>query len=252
MAGWEQTGLERDVSRRVGAAITRVVSAGSREVLLAALPLPDSAQVVESLGGAPVTCPDMRLLADEARSAGRVLVVDNTLATSFGSSPARRGGHVVVERLGGNEGEGTSAWAVSLSRDARSVPGLREAVAALPRVGEEAQEAIRAQLPAREEERRLSNDEAAVLASYLVCHPRVAAVRYPGLATDPSHEAAAALLHNGFGPMVDFALAEGVPAPMSIGGLDLTQHDGWWRVAVRTSSPTDPLCAVRLLEKALR
>ena len=162
MAGWEQTGLERDVSRRVGAAITRVVSAGSREVLLAALPLPDSAQVVEGLGGAPVTCPDMRLLADEARSAGRVLVVDNTLATSFGSSPARRGGNVVVERLGGNEGEGTSAWAVSLSRDARSVPGLREAVATLPRVGEETQEAIRAQLPAREEERRLSNDEAAL------------------------------------------------------------------------------------------
>lgn len=252
MAGWEQTGLERDVSRRVGAVITRVAWAKSREALLAALPLPEGTELVASLGGLPIACPDMRVLAEEARAAGRVLVVDNTLVTSFGSSPARRGGHLVVEHLQGDREEGRQAWALSLSRDARTVPGLREAAAALPRIEEETQEAIRAGLTAREESRQLANDQAAVVASYLACHPRVAEVRYPGLADDPSHEAAAALLHHGFGPIVDFLLAEGAPTPQPVPGLCLALHGSWWRVTVGQPSPTDPLATVRLLEAALQ
>ena len=68
-------------------------------------------------------------------------------------------------------------------------------------------EALVAALPAFDLRRRAANDEAMVVACYLRCHPAVSGLRYPGLPDDPDHEAAAALLFDGFGPLVDFRLA---------------------------------------------
>lgn len=59
-----------------------------------------------------------------------------------------------------------------------------------------------------DEWRRVS-DLAQVVASYLVCHPRVAEVRYPGLTGDPSYHEASCTLRGGFGPIVDVLLASG-------------------------------------------
>ena len=56
---------------------------------------------------------------------------------------------------------------------------------------------------------RLTSDAAQVIASYLVCHPRVLEVRYPGLKSDPSFSIAARTLQGGFGPIVDYRLADG-------------------------------------------
>ena len=51
------------------------------------------------------------------------------------------------------------------------------------------------------------SDAAQVVANYLVCHPRVEAVRYPGLKTDPDFPKAACTLVGGFGPYVTYRAA---------------------------------------------
>ncbi|MDO4428041.1 MAG: PLP-dependent transferase [Atopobiaceae bacterium] len=58
----------------------------------------------------------------------------------------------------------------------------------------------------RERWRALS-DSAQVVANYLACHPRVEAVRYPGLKTDPDFPRAANGLVGGFGPRVAYLAA---------------------------------------------
>ncbi|WP_204831011.1 PLP-dependent transferase [Olsenella uli] len=58
----------------------------------------------------------------------------------------------------------------------------------------------------RERWRALS-DAAQVVANYLVCHPRVEAVRYPGLKSDPDFGRAANTLVGGFGPRVAYRAA---------------------------------------------
>ena len=57
------------------------------------------------------------------------------------------------------------------------------------------------------EQWRLVSDAAQVVANYLRCHPRVEAVRYPGLKDDPLFEKASHTLESGFGPVVKYRRA---------------------------------------------
>ncbi len=54
---------------------------------------------------------------------------------------------------------------------------------------------------------RVLSDAAQVVANYLACHPRVEAVRYPGLKADPDFPRAANGLVGGFGPYVAYRAA---------------------------------------------
>ena len=54
---------------------------------------------------------------------------------------------------------------------------------------------------------RAVSDSAQVVANYLACHPRVEAVRYPGLKQDPDFPRAANELACGFGPRVAYRSA---------------------------------------------
>lgn len=54
---------------------------------------------------------------------------------------------------------------------------------------------------------RAVSDSAQVVANYLACHPRVEAVRYPGLKQDPDFPRAASELACGFGPRVAYRSA---------------------------------------------
>ena len=54
---------------------------------------------------------------------------------------------------------------------------------------------------------RVVSDAAQVVANYLACHPRVEAVRYPGLRQDPDFPRAANTLVGGFGPRVAYRAA---------------------------------------------
>lgn len=209
----QQHEVERGFSRRVGARRTRVVRIGSWEMLPSLLRLPEGSLVLPTLGGMPVGVPDLRLLAPEARGRDRAVVADNTLASSFGAAPLRRGAHLAMELLDRVLGEGSGLAAVSLSRDSRRVAGLDDAVDALEGATAAELDALAAALPAFDLRRRAANDEAMVVACYLRCHPAVRGIRYPGLPDDPDHEVAAALLFDGFGPVVDY----------QVGG------DGAWR-----------------------
>ena len=66
---------------------------------------------------------------------------------------------------------------------------------------------------------RARSDAAQAVACYLVCHPRVAEVRYPGLTSDAAYQEASSTLRCGFGPWVDVRLTD-------------AEKDAWLRVYV--------------------
>lgn len=53
---------------------------------------------------------------------------------------------------------------------------------------------------------RMLSDEAQTVAHYLMRHPRVSEVRYPGLKADPLYAQASCTLQRGFGPYVAIRL----------------------------------------------
>lgn len=63
---------------------------------------------------------------------------------------------------------------------------------------------------------RRHSENAMTVATYLQKHPKVAWVRYPGLASDPSHTIAARYLQNGFGGMVVFGLKAGYQGAVKV------------------------------------
>ena len=75
------------------------------------------------------------------------------------------------------------------------------------------------------------SDVAQVVANYLRCHPRVEAVRYPGLKSDPLFAEASHTLVGGFGPLVQYCVA------------------GKWRTLACVAE--DPRDAVMRLERML-
>ena len=96
---------------------------------------------------------------------------------------------------------------------------------------------------------RAASDAAQVAASYLACHPRVAAVRYPGLRADPAFGRAAATVRGGFGPYVDFLPAEkGAAEGAEKGAGAPALPAGWLRLV---AAPSDPRPQVLALEALL-
>ena len=68
-------------------------------------------------------------------------------------------------------------------------------------------------------------ENALQVAAFLEDHPGVSWVRHPGLKNDPSHEAAAKQLANGYGGMVVFGIRGGATAGRKfIEGLSLFSH----------------------------
>lgn len=68
---------------------------------------------------------------------------------------------------------------------------------------------------------RTCSDAAQVVASYLVCHPRVACVRYPGLRGDLMYPRASCELVGGFGPIVCYEdLATGAWSRLDLTGVE--------------------------------
>ena len=200
--------LERlcaDQSKRLGAALTRLVDAEAADELVSGLAQRRAAVWVESLGDMPIGFADLRAQAADAHGRGLPLVVENSLATSFGCPACRLGADVVVECLTRAWPEGTGRC-VALSVSKACPSDLRVALAALPSAvfDDTAVTSLVAALAAFPARRRREDDAAQVVAAYLSCHPLVVAVSYPGLKANPSFKAAASQLTGGFGPVVDY------------------------------------------------
>ena len=185
--------------KMTGAGHARLVPVSYVDELLATL-VSGGATVVEPLSGVPVEVCDIKGRA----AAGELLVADvRTIGAEF--SPAcRLGAELAVA-----EDDRVPGYVVVCMRKC-CIPWVAEVIEAkacpaedvtVSATGAEEQASARVS-------RHAASDAAQVVAAYLACHPRVEAVRYPGLKTDPSFARATSQLVGGFGPYVDYMWKE--------------------------------------------
>lgn len=176
---------------------------------------------VNSIGGFGLRVPDLRALGRAAREAHALLVVDNTVASTFGCDPLRLGAVLSLEALdrvcAGKAPRKLVAVSVARSQLKRHrVDAAAECAHALL----EGCGLAKLDMPADEAgvlERGLDSldvrmqahfDRARALAEYLAANEMVRNVRYPGLSSHPDHAVATGILEHGFGPAVEFDLIE--------------------------------------------
>ena len=196
-----QTAIEvvAEYVKMTGAGRARLVPVSYVDELLATL-VAGGATVVEPLAGVPVEVCDIKGRA----AAGELIVADvRTIGAEF--SPAcRLGAEIAVA-----EDARVPGYVVVCMRKC-CIPWVAEAVEAkacpaedvtVSATGAEEQASARVS-------RHAASDAAQVVATFLACHPRVEAVRYPGLKTDPSFARATSQLVGGFGPYMDYMWRE--------------------------------------------
>ena len=151
---------------------------------------------------------DVPALAQIAHAAGAVLVVDNTFASPYLFHPLDHGAdyvlHSVTKYLGGHGDlmAGVVACSAARGHDLRE----RQKLLGANLGPQEAWLALRGlkTLPLR---MRQHCANAQAVAEWLVTHPAIAHVNYPGLPDHPQHDLAARLFAGrGFGGMVSFDL----------------------------------------------
>ena len=193
------TNVVAEYVKMTGAGRAWLVPVSYVDELLATL-VSGGVTVVEPLAGVPVEVCDIKGRA----AAGELLVADvRTIGAEF--SPAcRLGAEIAVA-----EDARVPGYVVVCMRKC-CIPWVAEAVEAkacsaedvtVSTTGAEEQASARVS-------RHAASDAAQVVAAYLVCHPRVEAVRYPGLKTDPNFARATSQLVGGFGPYVDYMWKE--------------------------------------------
>lgn len=220
---------------------TRLVPEGDLDAFAAAINANTRALFVEAIGNPGLDVADIKALADLAHANNLPLVVDSTFATPYLLRPLEHGADIVVHSLtkwigghgvaiGGIVVDGGSfdwkdkGFALYDEPDA-SYHGLRwghDLEGALPYITRMRTVPLRnlgaciapdnawfflqgLETLALRMERHSQN--ALAVANYLEAHAKVAWVRYPGLANDPSHGLAERYLPGGCGGMVVFGLA---------------------------------------------
>ena len=185
--------------KMTGAGRARLVPVSYVDELLATL-VAGGATVVEPLAGVPVEVCDIKGRA----AAGELLVADvRTIGAEF--SPAcRLGAELAVA-----EDARVPGYVVVCMRKC-CIPWVAEAVEAKACPAEDVTVSATGaeELRAHRVSRHAASDAAQVVAAFLACHPRVEAVRYPGIKTDPNFARATSQLVGGFGPYVDYMWKE--------------------------------------------
>ncbi|WP_336792857.1 cystathionine gamma-synthase [Gordonia malaquae] len=184
---------------------------------------------------------DIAALADVAHAAGAKLVVDNTFATPYLQQPLTLGADVVLHSttkyLGGHSDVVGGALVTNdeqldsdiafLQNGAGAVPGPFDAYLTMRGIKTLAVRMDR------------HSDNAEKLVDFLVAHPKINTVLYPGLAGHPGHEAAVKQMKR-FGGMISVRVAGGKQAALdfcaktkiftlaeSLGGIEsLIEHPG--------------------------
>ena len=152
---------------------------------------------------------DIAAVADRAKSAGALLVADNTTATPLCQQPLDLGADIVLMAdTKAMAGHSDVLCGHVASRDT----SLMNKVRGYRRLGGAIVSPFDAYLLHRGLETlelRVSraNQNALTLANFLSSHPSVQSVRYPGLPRDASHAVAARQMRD-FGPIVSFTLKD--------------------------------------------
>ncbi|GAA3668216.1 cystathionine gamma-synthase [Microbacterium marinilacus] len=156
---------------------------------------------------------DIRALAAKAHAAGSVVVVDNTFASPALQRPLDLGADVVVHSttkyLGGHSDVVGGALVFADDALAEQARFLQFAAGAVSGPLDAWLTTRGIKTLAVRMERHSANGQA--VADFLASHDRVARVYYPGLASHPGHEIAAAQM-SGFGGIVSLALADAASA----------------------------------------
>ena len=193
------TDVVAEYVKMTGAGRARLVPVSYVDELLATL-VAGGATVVEPLAGMPIEVCDIKGRA----AAGELLVADVHAIGAEASPACRLGAELAVA-----EDARVPGYVVVCMRKC-CIPWVAEAVEAkacpaedvtVSATGAEEQASARVS-------RHAASDAAQVVAAYLACHPRVEAMRYPGLKTDPSFSRATSQLVGGFGPYVDYTWKE--------------------------------------------
>jgi cystathionine gamma-synthase/methionine-gamma-lyase len=187
---------------------TETVDACDLDQVRAALQQPARLLIVETISNPRLRVADVPSLATLAHERGALVVVDNTLASPFHCRPAEHGCDLVIESitkfLGGHHDivSGCVTGSRALVEPLR-LPATRAGLISAAFDSWLATRSI-ATLGVR---LARSSATALTVAEWLERHPKVAAVRYPGLPTDASHAVARRTLSAGFGSVVSFELA---------------------------------------------
>lgn len=176
---------------------------------------------VNSIGGFGLRVPDLRALGRAAREAHTLLVVDNTVASTFGCDPLRLGAVLSLEALdrvcAGDASRKLVAVSVARSQLRRHrVDAAAECAHALFAscdtlaldLSTEEADVLERGLSSLNARMQAHFDRARALAEYLAANEMVRNVRYPGLSSHPDHAVATGILEHGFGSAVEFDLMD--------------------------------------------
>jgi len=205
---------------------------------------------------------DIERTAAVAHEAGALLVVDNTFASPYLQRPLTLGADVVVHSttkyLGGHSDVVGGALVIRDAELGERLAYNHNAMGAVASPFDSWLVLRSLKTLGVRMDRHSAN--AAQVAEFLLDHPKVAAVLYPGLPTHPGHDIAARQM-SGFGGMVSFRLKEVEDAALkvcdraelftlaeSLGGVEsLIEHPGRMTHASAAGSPLEvPADLVRL------
>jgi cystathionine gamma-synthase len=162
---------------------------------------------------------DIASVAQVAEDSGSLLAVDNTFATPYLQQPLELGAHMVVHSstkyLGGHSDAVGGAVITNDDELHQRLRFLQNATGPVPGPFDAYLVLRGVKTLALRMERH--NQNAAMIARFLDDDPRVARVWYPGLPSDPGHEAAMRQM-SGFGGMISFTPTGGLGASESIVG----------------------------------
>jgi len=168
---------------------------------------------------------DISAVARNAKAAGAMVAVDNTTMTPLGQRPLDLGADVVVSAdTKALNGHSDVLFGHVSSRDASVISAVRDwrkIAGAVP--GPHEAWLVHRGLETLEVRYSRMRFNALVLAELLERHPKVAAVRYPGLASHPAHRLAQTQMTGG-GSLIALTLADGAIAERFIQGCALMRE----------------------------
>jgi cystathionine gamma-synthase len=162
---------------------------------------------------------DIAALADVAHASGALLVVDNTFASPYLQQPLLLGADVVVHSttkyLGGHSDVIGGALVTAEAGLAESLAYHQNAMGAVAGPFDSWLTLRGIKTLGVRMDRHCENT--AAVAEFLVQHPAVSTVRWPGLPSHPGHAVAARQMR-GFGGMLSFQVAAGEQAAVDLCG----------------------------------
>jgi methionine-gamma-lyase len=164
---------------------------------------------------------DLQALAEIAHAHRAWLMVDNTFATPYHQRPLTLGADVVVHSttkyLGGH---GVVIGGAVVSSHVEYIDPRGDGVGRWLKLGGSPSPfdcwLVNLGLKTLHLRMKAHNENAVAVVEYLLNHPKVERVYYPGLADHPGHAAASRQMHNGFGGMLAFELKGGVQAGVNL------------------------------------